>query len=465
MGTRVRQHLARIFVAGLAVLALSAAALDHPTRSGAAGGAGGPSSNVAVVPGFAPPSYPGFSGAPPLPVNLFPQYQFTELAASAVTTAALQNYDTVILYGIRWSDISVPGQAAINAFAATHKVVIWDADATGAQTYTSFVHPFSTVASGQAEDKESTRESVVYFLKRGSFLASSNPKSPYYLNPTQLVRDHDELNDMNAIQAGTGHWRPALLAANDAIDPAAWPIAWSYGVIGDHTGMTIYSGLDADAFPTNQVLNNDRKELALDLAAPFRSTPAACSPDCRLGSSPASNPFASCAIFKLPRHWAHGRVPLVVKTSNAANVTAQIRTRAGQVLATGPATDGLVPLFLPTTTLPNRTSRLVARVLVRGAPACSNRFQLAKADSGGLRLVVLATSRVPIVHEPDQLDLLTVRANERSSLTIVAPHYRRTREIPASKVVQFPVPLRVRNAKLTLRDRAGKTVTRSVSWG
>ena len=136
----------------------------------------------------------------------------------------------------------------------------------------------STVSSGQSQGTDSTRESVVYFLKRGDFLASSNPKSLYYLNPTQLVRDHDELNDMNAIKAGTAHWRPALLAANDAVDPAAWPIAWSYGVIGDHTGMTIYSGLDADAFPTNEVLNNDRKELALDLAAPFLSTPAACSP-------------------------------------------------------------------------------------------------------------------------------------------------------------------------------------------
>ena len=340
------------------MLALSAAALDHPTRSGAAGGAGSPSSNVAVVPGFAPPSYPGFSGAPPLPVSLFPQYQFTELAASAVTPATLLNYDTVILYGIRWSDFSVSGQAAINGFAATHKVVIWDADATGAQTYSGFIHPFTTAASGQSQGADSTRESVVYFLKRGDFLASSNPKSPYYLNPTQLVRDHDELNDMNAMTAGTPNWRPALLAANDAIDPAAWPIAWSYGVIGEHTGMTIYAGLDADAFPTNQVLNNDRKELALDLEAPFRSTPAPCSPDCRLGSSPQTNPFASCRLFKLPRHWGHGRVPLVLKTSDASNITAQILTRSGQVLASGPATDGLAPLALPTATLPNRTSRL-----------------------------------------------------------------------------------------------------------
>lgn len=420
---------------------------------------------MAVVPGFAPPAYPGSSGVPPLPVNLFPKYTFSELAADAVTPAALQNYDTVILYGIRWSDFSGSAQAAINAFAATNKVVIWDADATGAQDYSSFVHPFSTVSSGQSAGTNSTRESVVYFLKRGDFLASSSPKSPYYLDPTQLVRDHDELNDMNAIKAGTAQWRPALLAANDAIDPAAWPIAWSYGVIGDHTGMTIYSGLDADAFPTNEVMNNDRKELALELAAPFRSTPAACSPTCGLGSSPATNPFASCEVLKLPRHWTHGRLPLVLKTSDAAKISAQILNRSGDVLATGPAAGGLVPLVLPTANLPNATNRLRAQVLVHGAPACTNRFQLAKASSGRLRILLLATSRDPIVHEPDQLDLLTLRASEASSLTIVAPHYQRTRTIEASKVVRFSVPLKVRKATVTLRDRDGRTVTRSVRWG
>jgi hypothetical protein len=462
--TGVRQQFARLFIAGLAVLAVSTAALGYPTHSGAAGAAGGSSSNVAVVPGFAPPSYPGFSGVPALPVNLFPEYNFTALAADAVTPTSLENYDTVILYGIRWSDFSDPEQAAINDFAATHKVVIWDADATGAQDYSTFVHPFSTVSSGQSAGTESTRESVAYFLKRGDFLASSNPKSPYYLDPTQLVRDHDELNDMNAIKAGTAHWRPALLAANDAVDPAAWPIAWSYGVIGDHTGMTIYSGLDADAFPTNENLNNDRKELALDLAASFRSAPAACSPSCGLGSSPATNPFASCELLKLPRHWSHGHVPLVVKTSDASNITVQIRTRSGQVLAKVPATDGLARLVLPTTTLPDGTSRLQASVLVHGAPACSNRFALAKASSGSPRLLVLATSRDPILHEPDQRDLLTLRANEASSLTIAASHYRRTKKISAAKVVQFPIPVWVRKATLTLRDRAGRTVTLSVSW-
>ena len=470
MKTRVRSHLARIVVAGVAALALLTALLGNPAHSRGAAVAGNPSSNVAVVPGYQPAPYTTGS-MPLLPVGLkmYSQYHFTPLSPGAVTTAGLKNYDTVILYGIRWSDIPSAGQAAINAFAATHKVIIWDADATGPQNYSGFVHPFSTLASGQSQGQ--SRQSVVYFLQSGDFLASSNSKSPYYLDPTQLVRDRDELNDMNAMQSVTPNWRPALLAANTAIPNAAWPIAWSYGVIGDHTGMTIYSGLDADAFPTNETLNNDRKELALELAAPIRSTPdAACSPHCQLGSSLQTQPFTSCNVLNPSPHWPHGHIPLVVETSDAANITAQIVTHSGRVLATGPSltqTGGQVPLVIPTAKLPNGTSRLLAQVLVRGAKACTNPFQLTKQNNARPRLLLLATSHDPIVHEPDQADLLTLRVSEPSSLTIVAQnvHWRRTWRIPGSKVVQHKLPVRVRKAKLILRDRAGNRVTRSLGWG
>src|SRR4051812_45725230 len=83
--TRIRRHVGRLVVGGFAVLAFAGAALDHPAHGGAAGAAGSPSSNVAIVPGFEPAAYPGFSGAPPLPVHLFPAYHFSELAPSAVT--------------------------------------------------------------------------------------------------------------------------------------------------------------------------------------------------------------------------------------------------------------------------------------------------------------------------------------------------------------------------------------------
>lgn len=474
MVNRVRPNRARNLLAVFAVLVLSAALLGFPAHSRGAAAGEKASKNVAVVPGFAPPPYPGNQGVPPLTAILklpmYSQYNFTQLAPGAVTTAALQNYDTVILYGIRWSDIPSSGQAAIDAFAATHKVVIWDADATGAQAYSSFVHPFSTVSAGQNQSgpTRSPRGSVVYFLQRGDFLASSNPKSPYYLDPTQLVKDRDELNDMNAIKAGTPNWAPVLLAANRAVNPAAWPIAWSYGVIDENTGMTIYSGLDADAFPTNEKLNNDRKELALDLAAPFRSTPnTSCSPHCTLTGGGPVVLFTSCNIVKVSHHWAHGHVTLVVQTSDVAGVTVQVVTHSGRVLAAGPETGGLVRLVIPTSKLPHGTSRLRVKVLVHGAAGCINPFQLTRKSNGRPRLLLLATSRDPIVHEPDQADLVTLRASETSSLTIVAPHshWRMTRRIAAHRIVQYKLPVSVRAAKLTLKDRAGNTVVRKLVWG
>lgn len=458
----VRSRLARILVAGSAALLLSAGLLGYPAHSPGASEDGTPSSNVAVVPGFAPKPYPGKIGVPPLPVNSaeVAKYHFSQLPANMVTAAALQNYDTVILYGILWSDIPSSGQAAINAFAATHKVVIWDADATDAQAYSNFVHPFSTLSSGQQYQGKPS-DSVVSFPTGVDFLASSNPASPYYLDPVQLVQDRDELNDMNAVRAGTKDWVPPLVAANHGIPQNAWPIAWSYGVIGNQTGMTIYSGLDADAFNIKEKLNNDRKELALDLAAPFRSTPAACAPNCRLPTVGGGHPFASCGFASVSRHWAHGRIPVVLKTSLAAGITAQIVNRSGRVLARGSEQTGdRVRLVIPTKRLPsNRSSRLRALVFVNGVKACTNRFQLLKANTVRPQLMSLAT-------KGGKRNLLTLRVSETSLMKVVARHLHwRTNQILANKVRQFSVPGSVRKAKLILRDRAGSIVVRKLIWG
>src|SRR5262249_40681471 len=47
-----------------------------------------------------------------------------------VTPAALAGLDTLVLYGVRWDSLDAGEHAAINAFAATRKVIIWDADST-----------------------------------------------------------------------------------------------------------------------------------------------------------------------------------------------------------------------------------------------------------------------------------------------------------------------------------------------
>ena len=91
---------------------------------------GQPSANVLVIPGFQAPHYSGTVGVPRFPTGNpgLAAYHFAQLGAGAVTPAALQPYDTIVLYGVRWATLSASDEAAINAFALTGKVVIWDAD-------------------------------------------------------------------------------------------------------------------------------------------------------------------------------------------------------------------------------------------------------------------------------------------------------------------------------------------------
>jgi hypothetical protein len=459
--TRVQPRLARILVAGLGALVLSGAFLENPAHSRGAGNGPQPSSKVAVVPGFAPKPYSGNSGAPPLPVNApeLANYHFTELPAANVTAAALKGYDTVLLYGILWSDIPSAGQAAINSFAATHKVVIWDSDATGAQTYSNFIHPFSTLSSGQ-NYKGKPNASVVSYPTGVNFLASDQPASPYYLEPYEFVHDTDQINDMNAMVTGTKNWRPALVGANETIPNGGWTVAWSYGAIANGTGMTIYSGIDADGFASHWKLNNVTKEVALDLAAPFRTTSAGCAPGCQLPPPGSGNPHAACSFAKpLPKHWVHRRVRVVLKSSAAAGITAQIVTSSGRVVAKGKEGAGaLVRLVVRTTKLPsNRMSRLRALVFVNGKQACSNNFRL-KVDNVRPRLLEVATTRRAV-------DVLTLRVSERSWLRIVGRHApNRTVRIPAHRTIHLRFLASLRTGKLVLWDRARNTVVRRLVW-
>jgi hypothetical protein len=374
---------ASMLAAGLTSLVLSAALLEYPAHSRGAGGGTQASVNVAVVPEYAPKTYPGYYGIPSLPIGAaqLAAYHFTQLPVADVSAGALKSYDTVILYGIRWSDIPASAQAAINAFAQTGKVVIWDSDDTGSQNYSSFIHPFTTASSGE---NGQANDSVVSFPGGGNFLASDDPSSPYYLDPKQLVADRNMINDMNAMPTGTPNWIPALVASNKNIPHGGWPIAWSYGVIGNHTGLTVYSGIDADAFGDDLKPDYALKELVLQLAAPFRSTPdTSCAPSCQLAPAGGGKTYALCTFAKpVPTGWVHGRVPITLRTSIAAGITGKIATRSGRVLAWGrPGKAGLIKLVVQTHLLPSpRIARLNALVFVKGQQACTKPFRL-KVDN------------------------------------------------------------------------------------
>ena len=452
-----------MLLAVLAGVTVAVAFLQHPGHSrGASSAATQASSQVAVIPGFAAPKYPGFFGVPAFPAGAaqLSAYHFSQLPTNQVTPSALSSYDTAILYGIRWSDLSSSGQAAFNAFAATHKVLIWDADGTGSQSYSTFIHPFSDLSSG--EDNTNPKASVVSFPQGTDFLASDQPNSPSYLDPNQLVSDRDEINHMNAMTKGTTDWVPALVAANSKIPNGGWPLAWSYGVIGNHTGMTIYSGLDADAFGNTKLSpNNAITELSLQLQAQFRATPdTSCAPGCKLPGPGSGPPHALCSIQKAPHRWVHGRVPVVLKTSQAAGITGSVLAPTGHVLATGTESGELVHFRVNTRPLrSNHTSRLQAVVYVNGQKACSTTFRL-KVDNTPPRLLHLRTSSLGHTH------LVYLRVSEKSSMRILGARSKFSHWvlIAAHKLIRAKLSANVRHARLILRDRAGNTVTRKLVW-
>lgn len=459
---RVQPRNLRIVIAALTALAVSAALLQHPGHSRGAGTGTQPSLNVAVIPGFTPPIYPGYHGVSAFPATA-PQlsaYHFSQLAANQITASALASHDTAILYGIRWSDIPTSGQKALNTFAATHKVMIWDADGTGPQSYSSFIHPFSDQASG--EENTNPHGSVVSFPTGEDFLASDQPSSPYYLDPNQLVNDRDEINHMSAMTTGTKNWVPALAAANSKIPQGGWPLAWSYGVIGNHTGMTIFSGIDADAFGNNQLNpNNAIKELALQLQAQFRQTPdPSCAPGCTLPSPGGGPPHAACSITKASTHWVHGRVPVWLKTSVAGGITGRVLSPSGRVIASGVEQGDTIHFRVKTRPLrSNHTSRLQAQIFVNGQQACSTSFKL-KVDNTPPRLLYLAALRLGSVHQA------RLKLSEKSTMTVTGPHvpHRPSVLIAAHKLIDVRLPTSVRRARLTLRDRAGNVVVRKLIW-
>lgn len=373
----------RIVIAAVAALLCSVALLEHSNQSRGAAQAGDPSLNVAVVPGFVSPTYPGYYGIPKLPVTdpQLSKFHFTPVPATEVTPTKLKQFDTVVLYGMRWSSLSAAAQQTINTFAATGKVVIWDSDDTGSQNYATFIHPFTETASGE---NGKANNSVVSFPGGTNFLASSSPSSPYYLDPKQLIADRNMINDMNAMKTGTPGWTPALVAANKNIPQGGWPVAWGYGVVSNHTGMAIYSGIDADAFDDDLSPNYAIKELKLQLAAPVLRTPdKSCAPNCRPPGASGGKPFASCAFAKrVPRGWVHGRVSIFLKTSIAAGIRGKVLKHSGKVLTTARENKrGLIRLRVQTRRLPSRrTSHLRAAVYVHGRRACSKSFRL-KVDN------------------------------------------------------------------------------------
>jgi hypothetical protein len=364
------------------VFAIAVATVVLPASARPVAGQG--SANVVVIPGFDAPVYPGFKGVPRFPTGAaeLSKYRFSQLADEEVTTAALQPYDTIVLYGVRWAALSIRTQAAINLFAHTGKVLIWDADATGSQNYSSFIHPFSTSAGGEVATRK--HGLVVSFPSGQNPLASSDPASSAYLDPSALLASNHLVEDMSVMNPGAANWTPSLTAANATLPSGGWLVARGYGSTSDRTGAVVYSGMDADAFSDRGSPNYALKELALELALPFLRSPASCSPGCSGlpggGGSPSgiggagSPTFATCSIGFAPKNWVRGTISYSLKLAIAEGIRGEIRTTSGKLVGSvvqgSPSTT--LNLRLNTKRLPtNRVSALDLVIYVNQAKACT----------------------------------------------------------------------------------------------
>jgi uncharacterized repeat protein (TIGR02543 family) len=202
-----------------------------------------------------------------------------------ITPDALAGLDTLILYGVRWDSLHDPNpltpdeQQTINTFARTHKVIIWDADSTttkpvgssfDGQDYRSYDVPFTTIASGGQKTVGYTAAAT-----RGDPLTTT----PNLIDGGLLAGQPHAIGDMTAqLQQDPTVWHDAVTGGNKTLDQFAGPqtypvVAWALGDQAAYSGLTIYSGLDADALGKTVTGGTDwaMLELSNQLAAPWCS--------------------------------------------------------------------------------------------------------------------------------------------------------------------------------------------------
>lgn len=439
------------------------------------------SSNVAVVPGFKAPTYPPFQGIPDFPASdpSLAQYHFTSVSGQSITSAAsLANYDTVVVYGARWTSMPQAARDAINAFALTGKVIIWDADGTAdqntSQDYSTFVHPFTEQASGETGLKKNG--SVVTFTNGSDPLANSDPSSPLYLDPNVLKSSSDFVQDMSVITGSPSPWNVSISAKNAALPAGGWILAWAYGDVPNQTGMTVYSGFDADTFsdPTPSFAQTAVKALANQLGASFNRTPASCAPNCSGGgggggggtggggggTGGGGTTFAQCSFAKAPtKSWVHKTVVLSLKLPVATGLRGEIQDAAGKVLASAAATaaNGGLDVPLNTRTLPsNKASALNVVVFANQSKACTLATSL-KVDNVAPKVVKKTFKK------RGNAWFITVKPSEVVHV-LVFSHNKLLKAAPTKGTK--PVTIKITGAKtptaVVLSDRAGNTTFKSL---
>jgi hypothetical protein len=493
--------------AGIGGLVLAAAALGAPAALADT------SHNVAVIPGLHGAGY-GVKGAPVLPTANLPGYSFT---ATGYTNIAAQlasgQYDTVLFYGMRWDDqrLTATDKAAINAFAQTHKLLVWDADSTTVSedtatakpsssylltpsSFADFIFPFTEVSSGQ---NQATGGAASIVSDADGPLASSTVGDPRYIDTLGLVDQQDAIGDSSVMTNMSDGWQVAMYARNERLDakmatPLAegYPlVAWHYGTQSNHTGMVVYSGIGVDALHDPPTLSNGKpnyalKALQIQLGATFFTTAQGCAPSCPAppedtvavtGGTPfqgsvsqaaaqtavttqtattVTTTAASCGLSATaPKGWVSKTVPLSIKAVGTAGSVA-LTTPRGLTVATATGKNGLFTLRLDSKRLlNNRATTLTATALVGATRQCAVNLLLRVDNVAPKALKLVVTKAHGLRH-------ITFRASEGVTAKMIIKG-RKTKfvKVAAGKKVTIAVkPAAL--GKLVLIDRAKNSGTR-----
>jgi hypothetical protein len=429
---------------------------------------------------------------PPVPVSSsdsgyynLAQFTWSSQPVANLTTAALAPYDTLMLYGVDWSTLSPDQRAAVNDFATRGKVLIWDADAVlpegGSGDYTDFIHPFTTTASGAHASGDGQAAFVTGAA--GNPLVSDDPSSPLYIDMTELAETRHAIGDMSVLNppAGNVDWTGSMNATNRMIAVRSWVVAWGYGVTSTHAGMTIYSGLDGDALcrtdgttcSPDAATNWTRKELYLQLAAPFyrSAAPCAVTNSCTpppqpppvnggggTGGTGGSPQAAVCTLAApVPRVWVHGTITVHISTTASGASALAVQTTGGRTVSSRAlAGAGSAAIKVDTTRLlSNHRDGLIARVGNGQGVACSVAFAL-QVDNVKARILALSVHRAGTAH------VVRFKPSEAVRARLLIRGKGSWHKLRAGVQATLRTSLHVATAKLVLVDRAGNITTRTL---
>jgi len=171
------------------------------------------------------------------PDESFDKFTFSDLAIDAVTPAALQAYDTVVLNQVYTADLGDAARQALSAFVTGGgKLIIHDSDGTEGNDYSWLPTPATT---GQACHNCGATDGTARVVENNT-LVSANPADPAYVDVSELPGNTDAIGDANVMISQDDHWFKDIVATNTSGDSGA------VHTYASDNGLIIFNGFDTD---------------------------------------------------------------------------------------------------------------------------------------------------------------------------------------------------------------------------